>query len=256
MPVSTTLNNMKGTCELTDAPKIVVAVDGFSSSGKSTMARELAKRVGYIYVDSGAMYRAVTLYALRNGMINEEGKVDKGSLIPHLPELEVTFAQLAGEDGVQHTLLNGEDVENEIREMRVSSHVSPIAVIPEVRERMVELQQEMGKQKGIVMDGRDIGTTVFPKAELKIFVFAGLHERAKRRWRELNQKGIEITFQEVYDNLEERDRIDTTREVSPLVKAEDAIELDNGAITHEEQMEWLLKLFQKTIDRIENESRD
>lgn len=247
---------MEEKCEITIAPKIVVAVDGYSSSGKSTMARELAKRVGYIYVDSGAMYRAVTLYALRNGMINEDGSVDKSSLIPHLQGLEVTFEQLPGEDGVQHTLLNGEDVEKEIREMRVSKHVSPIAVIPEVRERMVELQQEMGKQKGIIMDGRDIGTTVFPNAELKIFVFAGLHERARRRWRELNQKGIEITFQEVYDNLAERDHIDTTREVSPLVKAKDAIELDNGAITHEEQMEWLLKLFQLTLDRIENEGRD
>ncbi|MCH5234983.1 MAG: (d)CMP kinase [Muribaculaceae bacterium] len=241
--------------EITDAPKIVIAVDGYSSSGKSTMARELAKRVGYIYVDSGAMYRAVTLYALRNDMINEDGSVKTEALIPHLRRLEVSFEQLPGEDGVQHTLLNGEDVENEIREMKVSKHVSPIAVIPEVRERMVQLQQQMGLQKGIVMDGRDIGTTVFPHAELKVFVYAGLHERARRRWRELSNKGMDIRFEEVYANLEERDRIDTTREVSPLVKAEDAIEFDNGAVTHEEQMEWLIKLFQETIERIENESR-
>lgn len=248
-------NDMNEPLEITDAPKIVVAIDGYSSSGKSTMARELAKRVGYVYVDSGAMYRAVTLFALRNGLIDEDGLVNKEGLIPHLHNLEVSFEQKTGKDGVQHTLLNGEDVEKEIREMRVSSHVSPVAVIPEVRERMVQLQQLMGKKKGIVMDGRDIGTTVFPNAELKVFVYAGLHERARRRWRELANKGMDIRFEEVYANLEERDRIDTTREVSPLIKAEDAIELDNGAVTHEEQMEWLIKLFQDTIERIENESR-
>lgn len=242
--------------EITDAPKIVVAVDGYSSSGKSTMARELAKRVGYIYVDSGAMYRAVALFALRNGMIDKEGRVKTEQLLPRLYDLEVSFQQLPGEDGIQHTLLNGEDVEKEIRDIEVSNHVSPIAQIPEVRERMVELQQEMGRKKGIVMDGRDIGTTVFPEAELKIFVYAGLHERARRRWRELQQKGMDLRFEQVYDNLAERDRIDTTREVSPLVKAADAIELDNGAVTHEEQMDWLIKKFQETIEKIENESRD
>ena len=189
-------------------------------------------------------------------MIDKEGTVIIEKLLPELAALEVSFEPQSGEDGVQHTLLNGEDVEKEIREMNVSNHVSPIAVIPEVRERMVEIQQNMGKQKGIVMDGRDIGTTVFPKAELKVFVNAGLHERAKRRWRELNQKGIEISFEEVYSNLEERDRIDTSRKVSPLRKADDAYELDNGAITHEEQMEWLLKHFHDTIARIENESRN
>lgn len=237
--------------EITDAPKIVVAIDGYSSSGKSTMARELAKRVGYIYIDSGAMYRAVTLYALRNGMINSDGTVNTAALLPHLEHITVGFNQMPGEDGVQHTLLNGVDVEKEIREMEVSNHVSPIAVIPEVRQRMVELQQQFGTRKGIVMDGRDIGTTVFPNAELKVFVNAGLHERARRRWRELQQKGIDLRFEEVYANLEERDRIDTTREVSPLTKAPDAHELDNDAITHEEQMEWLLKLFQLTLEEIE-----
>ena len=247
---------MNDNLELTKAPKIVVAIDGYSSSGKSTMARELAKRIGYIYVDSGAMYRAVTLYALRAGFIQPDGKVDAHDLIPHLKDLSINFQQSAGDDGVQHTLLNGEDVEKEIRDMKVSNHVSPIAQIPEVRERMVQIQQEMGSKKGIVMDGRDIGTTVFPDAELKVFVFAGLHERAKRRWRELNQKGENITFEEVFANLEERDRIDTTRAVSPLVKAVDAIELDNGAVTHEEQMEWLMRLFQETIEKIENESRN
>ena len=241
---------------ITSAPKIIVAIDGYSSSGKSTMARELAKRVGYIYIDSGAMYRAVTLYALRHKLFTPEGAVNVKGLLPHLPKLIISFQQIAGDDGVQHTLLNGEDVETDIRDMEVSNHVSPIAEIPEVRERMVELQQEFGKQKGIVMDGRDIGTTVFPHAELKVFVNAGLHERARRRWRELQQKGVEINFEDVYANLKERDHIDTTRSVSPLRKAPDAIELDNDAITHEEQMEWLLKLFQKTVENVENESRD
>ena len=239
--------------EITDMPKIVVAIDGFSSSGKSTMARELARRVGYVYIDSGAMYRAVTLFALRHGMISTEGIVDTEALIPRLDELTVTFRQHPGEDGVQHTLLNGEDVENEIRDMEVSNHVSPIAVIPEVRERMVELQQQFGVEKGIVMDGRDIGTTVFPEAELKVFVNAGAHERARRRWRELQQKGVEINFEDVLKNVEERDRIDSTRKVSPLKKAEDAIELNNDAFTHEEQMEWLMGKFHETVEKIRNE---
>ncbi|MCH5228821.1 MAG: (d)CMP kinase [Muribaculaceae bacterium] len=246
---------MQQNLEITDAPKIVVAIDGFSSSGKSTMARELAKRVGYIYIDSGAMYRAVALYALRHDMFKEDNTVDLEALLPHIPELSISFQKKAGEDGVQHTLLNGVDVEDEIRDLEVSNRVSLIAEIPQVRQRMVELQQEFGKQKGIVMDGRDIGTTVFPNAELKIFVSAGLHERARRRWRELTQKGMDIRFEEVLANLAERDKIDTTRKVSPLKKAPDAIELDNDAVTHEEQMEWLLKLFQETTENIENESR-
>lgn len=244
---------MEDMLEITDMPKIVVAIDGFSSSGKSTMARELARRVGYVYIDSGAMYRAVTLFALRHGMISAEGIVDTEALIPRLDELTVNFRQHRGEDGVQHTLLNGEDVENEIRDMEVSNHVSPIAVIPEVRERMVELQQQFGVEKGIVMDGRDIGTTVFPEAELKVFVNAGAHERARRRWRELKQKGVEINFEDVLKNVEERDRIDSTRKVSPLKKAEDAIELNNDAFTHEEQMEWLMGKFHETVEKIRNE---
>lgn len=242
--------------EITDAPKIIVAIDGFSSSGKSTMARELAKRVGYLYIDSGAMYRAVTLYALRNDLFNSDGSVKIKDLIPHLPELTITFQKKAGEDGVQHTLLNGEDVETQIRDMEVSNHVSPIAEIAQVRTRMVELQQEFGVDKGVVMDGRDIGTTVFPNAELKVFVSAGAHERARRRWRELQQKGIDINFEDVLANVLERDRIDTTRAVSPLVKAPDAFELDNDAVTHEEQMEWLMKHFQDSLEKVENESRD
>lgn len=234
--------------ELTDAKKIIVAIDGFSSSGKSTMARELAKRIGYVYVDSGAMYRAVTLFAIRHGLFAADGSVKKADLIRLLPEISVNFQANVGTDGVQHTLLNGEDVEKEIREMEVSQKVSPIAEIAEVRERLVALQQAFGINKGIVMDGRDIGTTVFPDAELKVFVVAGVHERARRRWRELQQKGIDITFEEVLANVEERDRIDTTRDVSPLRKASDAIELDNNAITHEQQIEWLMQMFWHTVE--------
>lgn len=226
--------------------KIIVAIDGYSSSGKSTMARELAKRIGYVYVDSGAMYRAVTLYAMRHGMTNPDGTVDTKALIAALPDIHISF-QAAGTDGVQHTLLNGEDVEREIRDMAVSSMVSPVAVIPEVRERMVALQQSYGKEKGIVMDGRDIGTTVFPNAELKVFVCASPEERARRRLRELQEKGENVTYEEVYRNVVDRDRIDTTREVSPLRKAPDAIELDNGNMTREEQMDWLLNKFEEKI---------
>ncbi len=235
--------------EIRDSKKIIVAIDGYSSSGKSTMARELAKRVGYVYVDSGAMYRAVTLYAIRNGLTTPEGTVKTGELIASLPDVHISF-QAAGTDGIQHTLLNGEDVEAEIRDMAVSNMVSPVAVIPEVRSRMVALQQEYGKQKGIVMDGRDIGTTVFPNAELKIFVCASPEERARRRLREMIQKGENVTFEEVYRNVVDRDHIDTTREVSPLRKAEDAIELDNGEMNHQQQMDWLMQQFKEKTDNL------
>ncbi|MDE6400963.1 MAG: (d)CMP kinase [Muribaculaceae bacterium] len=230
--------------EINDSKKIIVAIDGFSSSGKSTMARELAARVGYIYVDSGAMYRAVTLYAMRHGMISPDREVATGKLVAALPSIKISFAP-AGAAGVQHTLLNGEDVESLIRDMKVSENVSPVSVIPEVRERLVALQQEFGTHKGIVMDGRDIGTTVFPDAELKVFVCASPEERARRRLKELNEKGGNVSYEEVYANVVERDRIDTSREVSPLRKAEDAVELDNGTMTREEQMEWLLDRFNR-----------
>lgn len=230
--------------EITDMKKITVAIDGYSSSGKSTMARALAARIGYVYVDSGAMYRAVTLYALRHGLISPEKEVNTEALVKALPSIRISFA-VAGADGVQHTLLNGEDVEREIRDMQVSENVSPVAVIPEVRERLVALQQEFGENKGIVMDGRDIGTTVFPDAELKVFVCASPEERARRRLKELLEKGEDVTYDEVYANVVERDRIDTTRDVSPLRKATDAIELDNGEMTREEQMDWLLDKFEK-----------
>ena len=221
--------------------KITVAIDGFSSSGKSTMARALARRVGYVYVDSGAMYRAVTLFALRNGLI-EDGKVNRDELVNALDDIHISFAP-AGADGVQHTLLNGEDVEREIRDMKVSSMVSPVAEIPEVRRRLTAIQKEFGLHKGIVMDGRDIGTSVFPDAEMKVFVNASAEERARRRFRELEEKGEKADFDRVYQNIRERDHIDTTREVSPLRRADDAVELDNGEMTPAQQMEWLMRLF-------------
>ena len=234
---------MKG---IDDAKKIIVAIDGYSSSGKSTMARELAKRVGYVYVDSGAMYRAVTLYAIRHDMVTPEKKVKTEELIAALPDIHISF-QAAGADGIQHTLLNGEDVEKFIRDMEVSNMVSPVAVIPEVRQRLTALQQEFGIHKGIIMDGRDIGTTVFPDAELKVFVCASPEECARRRYKELLEKGEDVEYDEVYKNVVERDRIDTTRKVSPLRKASDAIELDNGDMTPSEQMDWLLEKFQEQV---------
>ncbi len=230
--------------------KIIVALDGYSSSGKSTMARELARRVGYVYVDSGAMYRAVTLYAIRNGMVNPDNTIRTAELVEALPSIKISFAP-AGADGVQHTLLNGEDVESLIRDMKVSSLVSPVAVIPEVRARLTALQQDFGKERGIVMDGRDIGTTVFPDAELKVFVCTNAEERARRRYKELLEKGVKATYEEVLANVMERDKIDSTREVSPLRKADDAIELDNGPMTPEEQMDWLLKKFNETVAKAE-----
>ena len=234
--------------------KIIVALDGYSSSGKSTMARELARRTGYVYVDSGAMYRAVTLYALRHGLVTQDDAIRIPELIEALPSIDISFAP-AGADGVQHTLLNGEDVEREIRDMRVSNLVSPVAVIPEVRARLTQLQKDFGKERGIVMDGRDIGTTVFPDAELKVFVGASAEERARRRYKELLDKGEKVSFEEVYANVVERDRIDSTREVSPLRKADDAIELDNGDMTPEEQMEWLLERFRERTEQSNTRAR-
>lgn len=223
--------------------KIIIAIDGYSSSGKSTMARDLARRIGYVYVDSGAMYRAVTLYAIEHGMASQEKGVDTAALVKALPDIHISFTP-AGSDGIQHTLLNGKDVEREIRDMQVSSLVSPVAVISEVRHRLTALQQEYGKEKGIVMDGRDIGTTVFPDAEMKVFVNASPEERARRRVKELTGKGETVTYEEVLENIKERDHIDTTRKESPLRKAEDAVLLDNDNMTIEQQMDWLLKLYE------------
>lgn len=223
--------------------KLIIAIDGYSSSGKSTMARDLARRIGYVYVDSGAMYRAVTLYAIEHSMASPEKGVDTKALIAALPDIHISFTP-AGTDGKQHTLLNGRDVEKEIRDMQVSSLVSPVAVIPEVRRHLVALQQEYGKEKGIVMDGRDIGTTVFPHAEMKVFVNASPEERARRRTHELAEKGEEASYEDVLKNIRERDHIDTTRKESPLRKADDAVLLDNDNMTIQQQMDWLLKLYE------------
>lgn len=225
--------------------KIIIAVDGYSSSGKSSMARALASAVGYRYIDSGAMYRAVTLWAMRHGMV-DAGSVDVGALIKALPEININFRP--NSDGTQSTMLNGEDVENEIRRMEVSNNVSQVAVIPEVRRRLVALQQDFGREKGIVMDGRDIGTTVFPDAEMKVFVSASPRTRAERRYKELMDKGVPATFDEVLANVVKRDHIDETREESPLRKADDAAVLDNSEMSVEEQNEWLLSLFNSIVN--------
>ena len=225
--------------------KIIIAIDGFSSSGKSTMAKELAKRIGYRYIDSGAMYRAVTLYALEHYMILADGSVDVESLVAALEDINIDVLPCA--DG-QHTLLNGRDVEKEIRTLRVSSSVSPVAVIPAVRHALVAKQQAFGDGRGIVMDGRDIGTTVFPDAELKIYVNAPAETRARRRWLELQEKGdTTTTYEQVLENVVSRDHIDMTREESPLRRADDAIDLDNTEMTIDEQNEWLLNQFNRAL---------
>lgn len=228
----------------TSKPKIIVAIDGYSSSGKSTMARELAARTGYRYIDSGAMYRAVTLFALRHGMIGSDGSVDIEALTAALPEIHIDFA-VTGNG--QHTVLNGEDVEDEIRRMEVSSHVSPVAAVPSVREYLVTLQQGYGKERGIVMDGRDIGSTVFPDAELKIFIEASAETRAERRLKELIDKGVATSFEEVIANVVERDHIDLTRTVSPLRKVDDAVVIDNSVMTTDEQNKILIDLFNEAV---------
>jgi cytidylate kinase len=225
--------------------KIIIAIDGFSSTGKSTMAKALAKVIGYRYVDTGAMYRAVTLYAMNNGMIDEEGTVNTAAIVAALPQIQVAFALMP--DGTQHTMLNGEDVEQRIRRMDVSSNVSAVAAIPEVRHALVAMQQGYGSEKGIVMDGRDIGTTVFPNAELKIFMTASAQARAQRRFKELVEKGEAITFEEVLANVVHRDHVDQTRKESPLRRADDAIDLDNSEMTIDEQNRWLLERFNEAL---------
>lgn len=224
--------------------KIVIAIDGFSSCGKSTMAKDLARRIGYVYVDTGAMYRSVTLFALNHHLFNEDGSVKADQLEKLMPEVNISF-KLNTETGRPDTYLNGVCVENDIRGMEVSSHVSPIAAIPFVREALVAQQQRMGGDKGIVMDGRDIGTTVFPNAELKIFVTASAEVRAQRRYDELKAKGAEANYDDILKNVQERDYIDTHREVSPLRKADDALELDNSHMTIEEQNAWLMQRFEQ-----------
>ena len=227
--------------------KITIAIDGFSSCGKSTMAKMLAKEVGYIYVDTGAMYRAVTLFAMRNGMIAPNGDVNRDALKAKMDALHVEF-KLNPQTGKAETYLNGENVEHEIRGMEVSAHVSAIAAIDFVRTALVAEQQRMGHDKGIVMDGRDIGTVVFPDAELKVFVTASAEVRAQRRFDELVGKGMKANYDEILHNVQERDYIDSHREVSPLRKAEDAIELDNGQLTIAEQLQWLIDKFREKTE--------
>lgn len=227
--------------------KITIAIDGFSSCGKSTMAKDLAKRIGYIYVDTGAMYRSVTLFALRNGLFNEDDSINVDELEKRMDEINISF-KLNEETGKPDTYLNGELVEKEIRSMEVSNRVSPIAAIPFVRTAMVAQQQKMGKEKGIVMDGRDIGTVVFPDAELKVFVTACAEVRAQRRFDELKGKGMEADFEEILKNVQERDYVDSHREVSPLKQADDAIVLDNSYMTIEEQNKWLYNKYKQVVN--------
>jgi len=218
--------------------KITIAIDGHSSCGKSTMAKALAKKLGYVYVDTGAMYRSVTLFSLRNRCFNDDDSVNTEKLESMMNQIEISF-KFNPETGKADTYLNGENVEKEIRLMEVSNHVSPIATIPFVRAAMVDQQRRMGQDKGIVMDGRDIGTTVFPDAELKIFVTASAEVRAQRRYDELKGKGENPNFEDILKNVQERDYIDSHREVSPLRKADDALLLDNSNMTIEEQNQWL-----------------
>ncbi len=226
--------------------KIIIAIDGHSSCGKSTMAKALAKELGYVYIDSGAMYRVVTLVALQNGWI--ENKVpNKAKILEGLKDIRITF-EWDEEKGMNTTFLNGENVEDEIRQLEVSENVSPISTIAEVREEMVHQQRENGRNKGIVMDGRDIGTVVFPDAELKIFMTASPEIRAQRRYLELTEKGQEVNFEEILANVEGRDKIDSTRAVSPLKKADDAVVLDNSHLSRKEQLEWTINKVKEIIE--------
>ena len=226
--------------------KITIALDGHSSTGKSTVAKQLAKKLGYIYVDSGAMYRAVTLFAMRKLFVSDSN-FDKEALLRHLPFINIKFV-FDEEQGFGEVYLNDENVEKEIRLLEVSQQVSKVAAIPEVRKKLVKLQQEMGRDRGVVMDGRDIGTVVFPDADLKLFMTASTEKRAQRRYDELRGRGDEVSFEEVLKNVKERDYLDTTREDSPLLKADDAIEIDNSLMNLEEQFKKVLKLAKDKIE--------
>jgi cytidylate kinase len=226
--------------------KITIAIDGYSSCGKSTMAKDLARQIGYIYIDSGAMYRSVTLYCLDHGLFKGK-EIQTEALKEVLPSLQITF-KLDPETKKPVTYLNGEEVESRIRSLEVSNHVSLIAALPFVREELVRQQQAMGREKGIVMDGRDIQTVVFPDAELKIFVIASAEVRAQRRYDELKAKGQEASYEDILKNVKERDYLDEHREVSPLKKADDAIVLDNSDMTIDEQNAWLMEQFNKVVN--------
>ena len=229
-------------------PDIKIAVDGYSSTGKSSFARLIAKEFSFLYLDSGALYRAVTLFAIRNGLTGEGGSVDAGALSASLPEIRITFRN--DRDG-SHTFLGDECVDEAIRTIEVSSYVSPVAVIPEVREFVDRILRDYGKAGRVVMDGRDIGTTVFPDAELKIFVDASPQTRAQRRFSELVEKGSQVSYADVLANVVHRDEIDRTRAESPLRRADDAIAIDNSHLTREQQSEWLMEQFNHVINSLE-----
>ena len=226
--------------------KIIIAVDGFSSCGKSTFAKAIARRMGYIFIDTGAMYRAVTLYALEHGAIRS-GIVDEDAVVGLLDQITITF-RFNPERGASDIYVNGDLAEGKIRTIEVSNCVSQVSAIPAVRRKLVAMQQEMGRRRGVVMDGRDIGTVVFPDAELKIFVTASAAIRAQRRYDELRSKGQEASYEKILENVEERDRIDQTREVGPLRQADDAILLDNSHMSIAEQKKWLTEKFQAAIN--------
>ncbi len=228
--------------------KITIAIDGFSSTGKSTVAKRLAKELGYIYVDTGAMYRAVTLYMMRKVFVSK-GNFDKEAIIRHLPFVSLKF-EFNEDLGHGEIYLNEENVEKEIRYMEVSEQVSKVSAIPEVRKKLVEQQQEMGENKGVVMDGRDIGTVVFPDAELKIFMTASTETRAQRRYDELKERGDEVEFDDVLKNVKDRDFMDSTRDDSPLIMADDAIEFDNSMLGLEEQFDKILKIAKDKIAEV------
>ncbi|MFI3239264.1 MAG: (d)CMP kinase [Bacteroidales bacterium] len=227
---------------------ITIAIDGFSSSGKSSMAKALARKIGYKYIDSGAMYRAVTLYAQDNGLIDAAQVVDVDALKAQISDINIAF-KVNAETGVSETYLNNQCVEQQIREMRVSNSVSVISAIPFVREALVAQQQCFGEDKGIVMDGRDIGTVVFPDAEMKIFVNASAEKRAMRRYKELEAKGVEVIYEDVLKNVTERDYLDQNRAESPLRQAEDAILLDNSSMSIDQQNEWLIAKFTDIVSQ-------
>jgi len=228
--------------------KIIIAIDGYSSTGKSTVAKQLAKTLGYIYIDTGAMYRAVTLFAMRKGYI-DESTFDQEKLENDLPQIKIKF-QINTETEAVEVFLNNENIEKEIRTLRVSRHVSKIAAVSAVRKKLVEQQNEMGKDKGIVMDGRDIGTVVFPNAELKLFMTATAKDRAERRFLELRERGEDVTYEDVLKNVVNRDHIDSTRKDSPLRKASDAIKIDNSNLTLKDQFEQILILAKTAIKMI------
>lgn len=228
--------------------KITIAIDGFSSTGKSTVARKLARELGYVYVDTGAMYRAVTLYMMRKVFV-ADGNFDEEAIVRHLPFINLKFVFNDGL-GYGEIYMNDENVEKEIRYMEVSKHVSKVAAIPEVRKMLVKQQQQMGKDKGIVMDGRDIGTVVFPEAELKIFMTASTEKRAQRRFDELKGKGENVEYESVLKNVKDRDFLDSTRKDSPLRKADDAVEFDNSSMNADEQFQEILKIAKQKIKEV------